>query len=65
MVDMNSYNMMDDNDDGEEPPSVTRDELSAEDMLIDELPAEPFVLLLPSRIRGYGFHNKKWSKRNC
>jgi hypothetical protein len=25
-----------------------------------EPPAEPFLVLLPPTIRGYGFHDKKW-----
>lgn len=29
---------------------------------MDEPPAGHFVLLLPSRIKGFGFHDKKWSK---
>jgi hypothetical protein len=25
-------------------------------------PDDPFILLLPDTIRGYGFHDKKWRK---
>lgn len=46
------------------------EEPSEHDTLADDLmnaeqpPPEPFTLLLPARIRGYGFHNKKWSAFN-
>ncbi|KAF2113908.1 P-loop containing nucleoside triphosphate hydrolase protein [Lophiotrema nucula] len=30
-------------------------------MRSEDPPAEPFVLLLPATIKGFGFHNKKWS----
>jgi hypothetical protein len=59
MVDMKTYKLM--HGDGETP--AARKELSKEDMNAEALPAEPFVLLLPATIRGYGFHNKKWSMR--
>jgi hypothetical protein len=58
MIDMATYKVMHD----DEEPSAPRDEPPAEDMLTETLPAEPFALLLPATIRGYGFHNKKWSK---
>lgn len=43
-----------------------RTELDAHTMLDDNLPEAAkypyFVLLLPANIKGFGFHNKKWSK---
>jgi hypothetical protein len=30
--------------------------------LLDEPPIDPFLFLLPASVRGYGFHDKKWSK---
>jgi hypothetical protein len=58
MVDDATYKLMH----GDEEPVEGREELDENSMRTDALPAEPFVLLLPATIRGYGFHNKKWSK---
>ena len=60
MVDMETYKAM--HDDEEEEVSPDRVELEDDRMNAEEPPAGPFTLLLPARIRGYGFHNKKWSK---
>jgi hypothetical protein len=60
MVDDMTYRLM--HGDGDEEPDEDRDELDEDSIHADHLPAEPFVLLLPATIRGYGFHNKKWSK---
>lgn len=60
MIDMNTYKVMHGDEEGSNP----RDELPENEMRAETLPAEPFVLLLPATIRGYGFHNKKWSKSN-
>lgn len=57
MVDTTTFKVM---HDAEDAPVV--DDLGEEPMQSDEAPAEPFLLLLPSHIRGYGFHNKKWSE---
>jgi hypothetical protein len=61
MVDTVTYNLMH----GDEDTAEDRIELAEEEMHADSLPTEPFVLLLPATIRGYGFHNKKWSKHTC
>jgi hypothetical protein len=47
---------------GDEESAEDRTELDEDAMRNDDVPAEPFALLLPAFIRGYGFHNKKWSK---
>jgi hypothetical protein len=60
MVDDITYKLMHGDDDDE--ASEGREELDEDSMRCDDLPEEPFVLLLPATIRGYGFHNKKWSK---
>jgi hypothetical protein len=60
MVDDTTYKLM--HGDRDEELDEDREVLDEESMHADELPAEPFVLLLPATIRGYGFHNKKWSK---
>ena len=57
MVDTATYKEMHDSD---EDPIMS--ELSDEQLQSDEPPDGDFVLLLPHTIRGYGFHNKKWSK---
>jgi hypothetical protein len=60
MVDTTIYRLM--HGDENEEPTTDRMDLDEEAMGADSVPAEPFVLLLPATIRGYGFHNKKWSK---
>jgi hypothetical protein len=60
MVDDTTYQLMHGYD--EDDPAKDRERLDEESMRADDLPAEPFVLLLPATIRGYGIHNKKWSK---
>jgi hypothetical protein len=60
MVDDTTYKLM--HGDRDEELEEYREVLDEGSMHADELPAEPFVLLLPATIRGYGFHNKKWSK---
>ncbi|KAH7094543.1 AAA family ATPase [Paraphoma chrysanthemicola] len=57
MVDAETYKLMHSE---EEPPS-DRIELEDSIMNAEDPPPEPFSLLLPSRLRGYGFHNKKWN----
>jgi uncharacterized protein DUF7025/ATPase family protein associated with various cellular activities (AAA) len=37
-----------------------QDDLSPKTMYADSPPDDPFVLLLPSKIRGYGFVDKEW-----
>jgi len=58
MVDMATYKLMHE----DEALLTSRAELSDSDMNAEQVPPEPFALLLPATIRGYGFHNKKWSK---
>jgi hypothetical protein len=58
MVDATTYKLMHE----DEEQADDREELDEDSMRTDDLPAEPFVLLLPATIPGYGFHNKKWSK---
>ena len=58
MVDTETYNLMHISED----VNHDRTELSGDEMRAAKPPAEPFILLLPATIRGYGFHNKKWSK---
>jgi hypothetical protein len=59
MVDNATYRQMHPEDSEIAPP---RNALGREAMDSDKPPADPFVLLLPAHIRGYGMHNKKWSK---
>lgn len=60
MIDTTTYKLMHGTED--EEPAADRVDLDEDTMRVDNVPAEPFVLLLPATIRGYGFHNKKWSK---
>lgn len=57
MVDMATYNLMHNNDE----PIPERAELDEEAMLAKDPPDDAFALLLPATIKGFGFHNKKWS----
>jgi hypothetical protein len=63
MVDDTTYKLM--HGDAGEELDEDREELDENSMYADDLPTEPFVLLLPATIRGYGFHNKKWSESLC
>jgi hypothetical protein len=58
MIDDATYKLMH----GAEAVDEYGEELDEESMRAEEPPADPFVLLLPATIRGFGFHNKKWSK---
>jgi hypothetical protein len=60
MVDMETYKLM--HSDGDEDEKTWRYELDEAVMNSNEIPKEPFVLLLPATIKGFGFHNKKWSE---
>lgn len=55
MVDSATYRQMHAN------VSPQRDDLGPESMELDEPPQDPFILLLPSTIRGFGMGDKKWS----
>ncbi len=57
---MDTYRQMRDESD---LPSQ-RDDLGPEAMESDEPPDDSFVLLLPAEILGFGFHDKKWSKKS-
>jgi hypothetical protein len=59
MIDMEAYKVMH----GSEDDPGMHNELDDTAMQSRHPPAEPFVLLLPVSIRGYGFHNKKWGKK--
>ncbi|KAF2833898.1 P-loop containing nucleoside triphosphate hydrolase protein [Ophiobolus disseminans] len=61
MIDMTTYKLMH-GDEGDEEPPAPRNELPEHEMRAEVYPAEPFILLLPATVRGYGFHNKKWSR---
>ncbi|SPO04285.1 related to TOB3 (member of AAA-ATPase family) [Cephalotrichum gorgonifer] len=56
MVDMSTYRELH----KEQGQSGERGDLDAEAMSRDEPPDDPFVLLLPPRILGFGMHDKKW-----
>jgi hypothetical protein len=60
MIDDTTYKLM--HEDADDETADAREELDEDSTRADNPPAEPFVLLLPATIRGYGFHNKKWSK---
>lgn len=56
MIDLNTYGQM-------HPDAVQAHSREDEGLEKQEIPpADPFLLLLPNTIRGYGFHDKKWSK---
>jgi hypothetical protein len=65
MIDFNTYRQM--------HPSKSQQPLASDaemreqgvDMGSDDLPSEPFCILLPPTILGYGFHDKKWSEYLC
>lgn len=46
----------------EAEPPVHVSDLDQDTLKSDQPPADPFVLLLPATIRGYGLHDKKWSE---
>ena len=60
MVDMTTYKLMH----GEEEVDPERTELRHDETQGEEIPTEPFVLLLPATVKGFGLHNKKWSRRS-
>ncbi|KAF2020927.1 P-loop containing nucleoside triphosphate hydrolase protein [Aaosphaeria arxii CBS 175.79] len=55
MIDMDTYRNL------HPVNQETRDEEDEGIKKLKQPPNETFVLLLPSHIRGYGFHDKKWS----
>ena len=62
MVDMPTYELMHPPDSVSSPPLRLHESI----MLKDEIPDAPqhphFSLLMPPKIKGFGFHTKKWSK---
>jgi hypothetical protein len=59
MVDNTTYKQLH-QDSTEVEPEV--DDLGQEAMDREDPPDGPFILLLPASTRGYGMHDKKWSK---
>lgn len=59
MVDIDTYRRMHSD---EELDPRNKDDLSEESMNAENPPDDPFLLLLPAKIQGYGFHDKKWRK---
>lgn len=59
MIDMETYRELHGLNQNEEirPES----DLDKESMDQEDLPEDPFRLLLPAKVRGYGLHDKKWS----
>ena len=62
MIDHNTYRQLHFDADEVEPPPPKRDDIEQAAMDRDEPPEEPFILLLPETMSGYGFHDKKWSE---
>ena len=58
MVDAEAWKLMH----GRDNDPTTQSELSSEELENDEPPGGAFTLMLPATIKGYGFHNKKWSR---
>ena len=57
MIDAEAFKLMHGRDDD----PITQSELSSDEYKSDKPPSNAFTLLLPPTIKGYGFHNKKWS----
>ncbi len=62
MVDVNTYRQMHPAESDQELATDEEMRLQGVDMSSDDFPSEPFCIMLPSTIRGYGFHDKRWSK---
>lgn len=64
MIDTMTYRTLHKHDE-----DFVRGDLDGHAMLSDDPPEATqypyFVLLLPVEIKGFGFHNKKWSKLTC
>lgn len=58
MVDMATWQLMHGADEDSQP----REELDEQTLSKLEPPTGVFLLLLPALIKGFGFHDKKWSK---
>jgi hypothetical protein len=56
MIDLNTYKQM-------HPEAVEQHDIDHSGLENATVPPEDnFLLLLPSTVPGYGFHNKKWSE---
>ncbi|KAH4220692.1 hypothetical protein HBI24_152420 [Parastagonospora nodorum] len=66
MIDTATYKLMHGGGEGDEneddSAAEARTDLDEHIMGNNDIPPEPFALLLPAFIRGYGFHNKKWNR---
>jgi hypothetical protein len=62
MIDFNTYRQM--HPSKSQQPLASNAEMREQgvDMGSDDPPSEPFCILLPPTILGYGFHDKKWSE---
>lgn len=60
MVDMSAYRTL--HADKIPAPDPDRENLNSFAMAHEEPPDDPFVLLLPPSVKGFGFHDKKWSE---
>lgn len=60
MIDMSAYRTL--HVDTVPAPDPDRENLSSLAMDREEPPEDPFVLLLPASVKGFGFHDKKWRK---
>lgn len=60
MIDMNTYNDL--HEENAELKNDGESELDEDQMNADAPPSEEFTLQLPDRVRGFGLHDKKWSK---
>lgn len=56
MIDLPTYGRMHPN------TAIVHDTESEGIELLETPPKDPFLFLLPASVRGYGFHDKKWSK---
>jgi hypothetical protein len=58
MIDMNTYHQMH----SKAESLRQRDDLGLKAFESEEAPSEDFLLLLQTKIHGFGFQDKKWSK---
>jgi hypothetical protein len=62
MVDMSTYNILSERE-GTESRGMTLkplDSLADAAMHAEESPGDEFLLTLPTKVPGFGFHNKRW-----
>ena len=60
MIDVKTYNELHEESQGQ--AAIIHDDLGEDAMQADEPPSDSFLLSLPSKIRGFGLHDKKWSR---